>query len=189
MQPPPPSEIHGGGPPKKSNLSWLWIAIGVVVVCGCGGIGVLGSILAPAILRFRAVASARGQCITNVRHLVAAQIMYSSDWDGRLPNESTWIDATKKYTQTETDFTCPTLKKSGSSYGYAANAAESAIKYDGAKDPSSTILIYETADLKRNATGDPSKEEVTNRHGRGRIEGFLDGHARTNRVRVVEVSH
>jgi hypothetical protein len=176
MQAPP--DEHGYAPPKKQSYLWLWILLGVFVVCGCGAIVVLPAILFPVFSQARR-AAVRAQCMSNVKQLVNGSLMYASDFDDKLPVAAKWQDSIEKYMPYYPEaFTCPALRRSGGRNGYAAAKDLSGKKLDQIRTPATTVWIYETADLARNANGDPVAEPPPNRHGPGRTVGHADGSAK-----------
>jgi hypothetical protein len=176
LQPPPPTEVHNAGPIRKGTPTWIWILVGVIVVCGCGGAGVLGAVLVPVFLQARNSAL-RAQCLSNVKRASLAQVMYATDADDHFPAASKWIDLTTKYVPRNV-FDCPAVVRKGGSFGYASNVRVSGKALAEIPDPVSTILLFETSHLARNANGDPATDAAPNRHGLGRVLSYTDGHTR-----------
>jgi len=110
--------------------------------------------------------------------LAMGQIMYSTDYDDRLPAAGTWNDTLPNYVRNDRTFDCPMVRKKGERGGYAMNSSLSGKKLASYPSPQSIVSIYESANLKANAAGDPKSEGPTNRHGPGRNEGYLDGHGK-----------
>jgi hypothetical protein len=108
--------------------------------------------------------------------------MYTVDADDKLPDAARWIDLSAPYTKNPEVLNCPTVKRSGGEYGYAFNLAASNKKPTAFPDPHKVILLFETKNLVRNASGDPKLEPYTNRHTRGRSESYLDGSAKSIRT-------
>ncbi|HVT13264.1 MAG TPA: hypothetical protein VHE55_13445 [Fimbriimonadaceae bacterium] len=174
---------YDGPPRRKSGVHWAWIVLGILAICGCGGVGLLGSILFPAFSRARAIAQER-RCISNVRVLVAASAMYAEDFDDHLPPASLWMDALKSRADSPGNFSCPSVSRPNAfgprvagKYGYAFNEALSGKSRKGFSAQKSEVLIFESLDVSRNAQGDPATSAPPNRHGKGRTQGFTDGHA------------
>lgn len=172
-----------GPPRRKSGLHWAWILVGVFLICGCGGIGLLGAILFPVFAQAR-MKGQQTRCLSNVKQIGIATVMYANDFDDRLPPGATWMDATEKYAEYPRIFACPAVSRPGlltprvgGKYGYAVNTSLSGKTAKSIKDPGKVIWVFESSDLARNATGDPSTSPAPNRHGPGRTEGYADGHA------------
>jgi prepilin-type processing-associated H-X9-DG protein len=177
--PPPPQGMSSvpvaDGPPKKSN-TWIWILVGGILICGCGGLIGGGAILFPIILAARSSAS-KVNCLSNMKQLGIAEQMYQSDYDDHFADRGTWIDKTATYTPNDRVFTCPAVRKEHREYGYAASTALSGKKGSEIKMPTTEIDLFETSKLVRNANGDPNAEGWPSRHGPGRSVSFVDGHA------------
>ena len=159
---------------KKSNNTWIWVVVGVIVICGCGGAGLLGTVLVPVFLRARNAARTNA-CVSNIKNLGRAELMYATDHDESLPLADSWTDSTSTYVDSQRQFSCPVVRRNGGQYGYAANKL-----FGGKKIPASKgdqVILFETSNLVRNANGDPSHENPPNRHGQGRTESYLDGHS------------
>jgi hypothetical protein len=164
-------------PPRRSNTAWVWAIVGVIVVCGCGGIGLLGAILFPVFLQAKQSAI-KTQCISNLKRASLAMIMYTVDADDHFPSASAWIDKTQKYDAVANFYDCPAVKVKGGQYGYAMSAKLGGKPAVDVARPYQEIMLFETGNLKRNASGDPKVEAFPNRHGPGRTEAYADGHTK-----------
>lgn len=173
MQAPP--DDRGYTPPKKPSYLWLWIVVGALLVCGCGGLLILPAILFPVFSETR-LAAQRTNCLTNVRELGRATSMYAADYDDKLPEAANWSESIAKNVPRESAFNCPALRRSGGQYGYAVNSTIAGRPAASAGPADTTVWIFETARLEPNASGDPASEAPPNRHGRGRSESYLDTH-------------
>lgn len=172
-----------GPPRRKAGLHWGWILLGVFVICGCGGVGLLGAILFPVFAQARLKAQ-QVTCIGNVRTLGEAASMYAADHDDRLPLAANWMDALRRDVGSSRNFSCPAISRPNTfgprvsgKYGYAVNKALVGKSTKTIQDSAKEIWIFETGDLSRNASGDPGASAPPNRHGPGRTEGYGDGHA------------
>jgi hypothetical protein len=165
--------MHYQQPAQRKRLTWVWVLVGVLLVCGLGGVGIIGAILFPVFAQAKQ-AAIRTSCMVNLKQISQAQLLYSADADGRFPDAARWIDQSEAYNEYERSFTCPAVKSQGRQFGYAFNAAVSKKKAADLKDRRE-VLLYESGNLQRNASGDPSKEPPTNRHLRGRTESYCDG--------------
>jgi prepilin-type N-terminal cleavage/methylation domain-containing protein/prepilin-type processing-associated H-X9-DG protein len=91
-------------------------------------IAVLASILMPVFSRARAKATATA-CLSNVKQIGLAVMMYSSDWDGPLPLhpvsylDSDWPEILQPYIKNRQIYVCPGTKdpSGGSGYYYGMN--------------------------------------------------------------------
>lgn len=107
---------------------------------------------------------------TTTKNLKAMHTAFTQfhDSEERYPDATKWMDEVKNYIKTG-DLTeeeaakklmNPRFGTKAGQYGFAMNS-ELSKKYKGdIKDPK-TILVYETSDLKRNASGKPGKLSQT----------------------------
>jgi hypothetical protein len=154
---------------------WLWVGL------GCGGLCLctvpLAAILFPVFSQAK-VAAQRTQCMSNLKQLGLATLMYASDYDETLPAASAWMDATKQYGTTPTNSKCPLVNDG---HGYAMNDALSKKKIAKIAKPESVILLFETADLGDNAHGKPpALGTPAPRHG-SRTISYVNGAVRSIR--------
>lgn len=125
-------------------------------------------------------AKARAQttnCLSNLRQLATAAIMYARDHDETLPDADTWMDELKPYHKNEALLKCPaapTLE-----YGYAMNANLSGVKLAEVKNPASTVLFFDSTLGTRNAKCTGASIPDPARHTDGNNFVFADGHAAT----------
>lgn len=116
------------------------------------------------------VKSQQTQCLSNMKQINTAMIMYASDYDGFLPNSKNWQKTLEPYVRNEKLLTCPEKGKNHSSY--AMNDAYSGANIDEIKDPSEEILIFEALP---NVTHGTMKDIKIKRDGPTNI-GYCDGH-------------
>ncbi len=173
MQAPP--DPYGQGPTKKSSV-WIWVVVGAIVLCGCGGAGIFGAILVPVFLQARN-AALRQSCMRNMSTLEAGQLMYIGDNDDHLPAAANWSVELQPYAPSRF-FTCPDLKRQGGQNGYAMNQEIGGKLRRDIEAPAQTISHFETAQQTPNSNGDPKTERPPDRHGPGRNEGYVDGHVK-----------
>jgi len=107
----------------------------------CGIVSVLAVILIPIFLHAKASAQATG-CLSNIRQLAQGTLLYATDYDGVLPNNTaTFRTLIFPYVQRSEVFTCP-LDPSGTSAslfnGNLVNVATNTVQ-----SPNQTVLIYE----------------------------------------------
>jgi prepilin-type processing-associated H-X9-DG protein len=182
MQAPP--SYQGSPPIKKPSYVWVWVIVGVIGVCGCGGILVLAAVLFPVFAQAR-LSAQRTQCLSNVKQMSTAALMYSTDNDGRLPLDANWMDGIERLVRSDRVLGCPVLSRSrpfmrvaSGAYGYAVNKTTSGKVLANIKDPYAVIWVFESSDLRRNVSEDPAFSTAPNRHGLGRNVGYIDGHAK-----------
>lgn len=167
------------------NASGQWVrramvVVVVVVAAGYVGMWVLG----------QWVGAAKGQvetasCSSNMHILLRAVRMYADDYEGRFPLGNQWADGTAPYVDVSHRYTCPTVRTTGGSFGYAMNKAVSGILRDRADAKPDTPMLYDSSTLKPNACDLVQSlpvpgRHITRAHGdnvRGNVVGRADGGA------------
>jgi prepilin-type processing-associated H-X9-DG protein len=115
-------------------------------------------------------------CLSNVKQINLALLMFAEDHDEHLPSADHWVDDLMPYTKNTGVFKCPE-DKSGARSSYALNSALSGLAMKDIKHPAEVVMIFETNHPGNNPSGGP--ESVQSRHNNGRYAayGFVDGHA------------
>jgi len=167
--------------PHRSNAPVLWIVLGILAVCGCGGVAVLAAILFPVFSQAR-FAAKKTSTLSNAKTASLGLIMYASDWDDRLPLPETWMDATLPYTKNESVYkSILASEKDPSKYGFAFRAALAGKKTAAYPDPQNWPMIFDSTLTHRNATSNLETLPIPGRYMGTNIVGFLDGHAQAMR--------
>lgn len=115
----------------------------------------------------------RPVCLSNLKQLSTAMLIYEFDFDDRLPLEN-WADAILIYLKHEDLLHCPQAAQ----YGYAMN-----MEVVGAKvkeeDPkrARTVLLFDTDALGRNVVANLAARSRS-RHKGGSNVSYLDARAR-----------
>ncbi|NLO06015.1 MAG: prepilin-type N-terminal cleavage/methylation domain-containing protein [candidate division WS1 bacterium] len=175
-------------------------------------IAILAAILFPVFARAREKAR-QSSCLSNVRQLSTAILMYVQDYDERFPGHRCcvrsgfgyWYQLIEPYTKNAGIFTCPSDPATSLGYGYngAGTTADNALGWRYAtssgvapnqwapligkvRQPSLMIMI---ADQAGNSTGDMSARTgsytVAPRHNEGCNVGHVDGHAKWYKASVL----
>jgi prepilin-type processing-associated H-X9-DG protein len=182
-------------PPKGGVPIWVWILLGVGG-CAVFGIAILAAILFPVFAQAREKAR-QAQCASNMKQMSLGVLMYTQDWDEKLPVGERWMTDISPYIKRETVFNCPTLNPlgqyaSGSSensetsgnvvYSYAFNSELSRLSVGKILEPMRSVEIFES-DKKTKDAADPL-ESIANppRHSQGNNFGYVDGHFKWSRA-------
>jgi prepilin-type processing-associated H-X9-DG protein len=156
------------------------------VVAGriCGIIGlclsffwffIMAAILFPVFFGARSKAM-EASCLANQKQLGTAMLMFAADHNDVLPDKNNWPSQLLPYTNNPKLTKCP-ADKSPAAVSYAMNAALSGKKMSALPNPATTILLYETAQPGISPSGDPATAPLPNRHNKGNIFLYADGHA------------
>lgn len=111
-------------------------------------------------------ASKKTACLSNVKQLALATMLYASDYDDHFPDANKWRSSIMPYTKNQETFRCPE-DKSGNPSSYRMNPRMSKLSVVSLSDPAGTVLIFEG-----DATG-----FVPRHAGAGNV-AFTDGHAK-----------
>lgn len=150
-------------PEEQKQTTTRWRLVEVLVAVGI--LAVLAAVLFPVFARSRDKARVTS-CLSNVKQISLAMMMYAKDYDGYLPNASTWTEDLMPYCKNEAIFQCPTEPLEPSSYAMVRRWSEANL--EDIPDRDQTVLIYEA-----NRDGTPAF-----RHHGGLNVGFADGHAK-----------
>lgn len=182
---------------KTGNKGFTLIELLVVISI----IAILAAILFPVFAKARAKANST-VCLSNLKQVVLADLMYAEDWDGHFAPAGT-IDSTRWYSypaQLEgyiTDwnlFECPA--RAGTNYQYARNTnvwvqLGAFLPYHSFKYPSKIAMMWDAENTHAAIKGremqganawspeNPGNYGATysNRHSGGMNSSFVDGHA------------
>jgi prepilin-type processing-associated H-X9-DG protein len=125
------------------------------------------------------------QCMSNIKQLNLALIMYADDNKGRFPSGTTWCDSLKPYLANSTSqFVCP-LGTPNQRCHYALNSQLAGVSPKDIQAPAQTVLIFEI-DGGWNVSGGRELLPAKGRHNGACAFGFADGHAEIARPERVE---
>lgn len=116
-------------------------------------------------------------CIQNVKALQEAMLLYAED-SGGLPLDSAWMTAISNTRQTidSSKFSCPSLSKSGGTWGYAYNSTLQKQNPTLVESPAIKPLIFEANLLQPSLSASLLELLTEPRHNKSITVGFLDGH-------------
>lgn len=132
-------------------------------------------------------ASFGASCISNMRQIATAELLYTTDYDDRFSSATHWIEESEPYTHsTESQgdyhiYTCPAVQ-SPNQYGYAMADGMSRALVPKIKHQESTVLIFETPVLKADAHFPAAAPVVPFRHNGARVFAYVDGHVKTEHL-------
>ncbi len=147
--------------PRPRKLTGRLIELFVVL----GILGMLGAILFPVFARSREKAR-QPACLSNVKQIVLAVMMYAQDNDGRLARASTWDVEIEPYLKNRAIYRCP-ADNTDQEVSYSMVPRYSGARLEDIANPETVIIIYESE------YGRPAY-----RHNDGMNVGYADGHAK-----------
>ena len=124
------------------------------------------------------------RCLSSLKQLGTASAMYMADYDERLMDRDSWMDAIVPYHKNKDLEHCPAVQeqeKNPSLHGYAFNSKLSLADATKFKDPTKVEMLYESVNLGRNAsdpvTSLPNPPRLHNNKRRNAM-AYLDSHVR-----------
>lgn len=137
-------------------------------------IPIMAAILFPVFAKSREKAR-QTACLSNIKQISLCLIMYSNDWDERLPPPERWSEAVLPYLRDRKLLACPSVPKL--SCGYALNRALGGDVFPKLQRPPEVVLLFES-DRGWNAAGGPEALVEEPRHAGGENFAYADGHCR-----------
>jgi prepilin-type processing-associated H-X9-DG protein len=137
-----------------------------------------------AIVLFPVFSSARAKaqkiaCLSNVKQLGLAVLMYAQDWDDRFPSANHWGDAAIRYLEPQNVPTLLHCPVASSAYGYAFNQALDQLPVDKVSSPKQIVMLFEADATNRNTAGNRNLVAKPPRHSGEDNYLFADGHAKS----------
>lgn len=184
----PPPYTSPPSPPRSGLSGWVWALI------ACGGCGCVGFVIIFAAILFPVFAQARLKarqvsCMSNVKQINLALLMYAEDYDEVLPASNAWVESAQPYLvgnqkgnagQNLPILHCPSVP--AGDYGYAYNSQLSRKALKKISTPKTTIMLYDSSNLARDASDPVTSLPDPPRHI-GNSISFVDGHVRSLRNR------
>lgn len=121
-------------------------------------------------------------CLSNVKQLAMASLLYSQDYDNTLPGTAPWSDQLTPYARNMSLFSCPTLEKAGQVGGYSFNSELAGVKAGAVPTPATVPLIFESLATQLNSVEAFTAFLQNPRHGETRALSYADGHAKGLKV-------
>jgi prepilin-type processing-associated H-X9-DG protein len=134
----------------------------------------LKAILEPMMGEAR-VRAQQSSCLSNLKQLCLAFLMYAQDWDERLPTK-TWVKDILPYTGNAQILVCPS--RPDQKIGYAFNEALVGVNLKKIDRPSETVLLIEANLKDDNPLGSAKDIPEGGVHDGGVNLGFADGHCK-----------
>jgi prepilin-type processing-associated H-X9-DG protein len=151
----------------------------LVILLVLGGFCMLAFCLILAAILFPVFSQARekarlDRCMSNLKALASAQLMYANDYRDQLPIASQWGDLIRPYVKPD-EYRCPSIPK-GQGFGYAMNVRLSRQKVSRLATPGQIPLLYDSSNLAWNAHDPVTSLPNPPRHIRLNNIAFADGH-------------
>ena len=118
--------------------------------------------------------AAQEACLSNLRQLALAALMFAQDHGQTLPSAEAWTDEVMPYLKNEAILICPSAPEL--ECGYALNRDVAGKALGDLANPAEQVLFFESNLGKRNATDDLRQAAAPGRHNGGNHYAFADGH-------------
>ncbi len=156
--------------------------LAIAGICVSGFTLLLLPLMAALLLPALATAKSKAQtiqCISRVKQLNLALLMYATDHEETLPPADKWCDLIVPYMgNTRAIFHCPAEPGAGCSYSFNASLANQ--KLPKSSRATNTVLVFSSADGWNRSGGED--QMAPHRHeGRMCTIGFADGHVEVAR--------
>ena len=115
-------------------------------------------------------------CLSNLKQLALAALMFASDNDDTFPDADKWTDQIMPYLRNEQVLRCPSAP--GLECAYAMNRALSGRHQDAVGPTAEQLLLFDSNLGKRNSSGGAGEVADPPRHEGGNNFCFVDGHAK-----------
>jgi hypothetical protein len=156
--------------------------------CGCLVlfVPILAAILFPVFAQAREAARATS-CLSNQKQMALALMMYTQDYDERLPGRGRWMDNIEPYLSrgnsesssvAHPPLHCPSVSMGNEGiFGYAFDSRLSYKEVSSIQSPRATNMTYDSSTLSRNAADPFASLPNPGRHRGRNLGSFVDGHA------------
>jgi prepilin-type processing-associated H-X9-DG protein len=164
---------------RRQTPAWLIILLALGGLCVPVSCLILAAILFPVFAQAREKAR-QTACMSNLKQLALAQLVYANDYRDQLPIASQWGDLIRPYVKPD-EYRCPSIPK-GQGFGYAMNVRLSRQKVSRLGTPGQLPLLYDSSNLAWNAHDPVTSLPNPPRHMR-RVNNvaFADGHVKAVR--------
>ena len=153
---------------KGTGMAVAGIAIPVVAL---PIVAIMMGIMLPALSQAR-LAARRAVCISNLKQLGIATMVYAQDNNDRYPSADKWCDLLKPYYKDDKLLVCPSAGQAKCSYAINKNLPEFT---EQVERPAETILLFESRPG-WNQSGGTELLTTENHQGKGCNILFCDGH-------------
>jgi prepilin-type processing-associated H-X9-DG protein len=122
-------------------------------------------------------AARKATCLSNLKQLALAMLMFATDHQERLPNAEGWMSSLEPYLREgamKSLLHCPSDKEH--EYSYALNSGAAGRPLGEFDDPGNTVLLFESNSGRLNAADPVASLCDPPRHGNGNNFAYVDGH-------------
>ena len=139
---------------------WTWGLIAIMLAV------VLAAVVFPIFTRHGIRRPRRPSCLSHIKQIGIASLMYATDYDGHFVRMPGWDDALYPYAKNREIYRCPSDDTNGA-LGYGMNLDVAGSPLGSWPSTRETVAFYDGDGL-----------EVIERHNDGANYAFMDGHAK-----------
>ena len=154
-------------PSALPNLSALGAA--ALLLAGCAGSGSNSQ-----------TAAEYATSVKNVKQISLGVLLYANDYDDELPLGASWMTGLGPYLKNNALFHSPAVPTGD--YGYALNSAIAGTAETTITAPATTIMVFDSTDLKFNASDPTTTLPSPPRYGSKNTIGYADGHVQDSNL-------
>ena len=141
-------------------------------------VGILGAVAYPMFVPGTQCGHV-SSCLSKLKQIGMATLMYVEDANQHLPPASHWIDATYPYSKNGDTYRCPVVQTSNpKAFGYSFNSDLSLIDSLKIAQPAIVALAYDSNHRHRNANDAITSLPKIGRHSSVNNFVFADGHVK-----------
>ncbi|MEQ1934702.1 MAG: hypothetical protein ABL962_12640 [Fimbriimonadaceae bacterium] len=115
-------------------------------------------------------------CLSNLKQLGAATLLYTYDNHDRMPLKN-WTDSATPYYKDRQLVTCPVVRNNEQQFGYALNQAAVGINVLAVEETTKMPMYFEVDDLRKNAVADLAAQTFARHEGES-IVTYMDSHGK-----------
>ena len=164
-----------GPPPPPVKTSFKASDAGCVALI----LAVLAAFLYPVFASSREP-STRRSCLSNVKQMSLALMMYAQDYDDRMPRAK-WMEQTYPYVKNWQVYACPVvIREDAKEFGYGFERTLVGKHTTEVRSPDEQPMVFDSSLLYKNAVSRIQDGLMRPpRHGAWDNVSFLDGHAKS----------
>lgn len=168
-------ELPSAEPPASKSSSTVKIVCLSCFVIILISVAVLAAVLFPVFNRARGAARSTS-CLSNTKQIATAFMMYTSEFDDRMPLGNSWQPALDPYMKSRYIWKCPSAQTTDPCYAFNSKLVKA--KLSDINAPQDTVMVFESVPG-MNQFGGKELLPSPPRHPEGHSIGFVDGHVKS----------
>ncbi|WP_319586199.1 hypothetical protein [uncultured Desulfobulbus sp.] len=170
----PPSSKSSSSTTKIVCLSCLGIMLFIFIA--------ITVVTYPVFFRARGAAKSTS-CLSNTKQLAIAFMMYTSEFDDRMPLRNNWQAALDPYIKSRSIWKCPSAQTTDPCYAF--NSKLEKAKLSDINTPQDTVMVFESVPG-MNQCGGKELFPSPPRHPEGHSIAYADSHAKSVKPQEID---